>query len=145
MEPAPYLAPKEIREILQAHGLKGSVQRISIYAFLREQSNHPTVDQIYQALKDEIPTLSKTTVYNALKQLSEAGLVATLTIEENENRYDAKLSDHGHFKCIRCHRVTDVKMHHCDLCTEHMKDYSVLQRHIYFKGICPDCQTEKTQ
>ena len=30
--------------------------------------NHPTVETIYKELIDEIPTLSKTTVYNTLKQ-----------------------------------------------------------------------------
>jgi Fur family transcriptional regulator, peroxide stress response regulator len=39
-------------------------------------------------LHPEIPTLSKTTVYNTLNLLLEAGLVKHLNFEENETRYD---------------------------------------------------------
>ena len=42
---------------------------------------HPTVDEIYQALVDHIPTLSKTTVYNTLRLLMEHGVVRMLTID----------------------------------------------------------------
>ena len=58
---------------LQNHNIKPSVQRIAIMNYLIEHRTHPTVDEIYTALSPSIPTLSKTTVYNTLKLLSEQG------------------------------------------------------------------------
>ena len=53
---------KEVYEYLTAHGVKASVQRVAVMQYLLQQMGHPTVDEIYQALVDHIPTLSKTTV-----------------------------------------------------------------------------------
>ena len=85
-----------------------SLQRMAVYGFLVENPIHPTVDTIYQALHPEIPTLSKTTVYNTLKQLVDCGLVQTVTIEDGELRFDADISNHLHFKCTKCGEVFDV-------------------------------------
>ena len=57
-----------------------------------------TVDQIFTELHKNISTLSKTTVYNTLRVLVEAGLVRVITIEDNETRYDINIENHGHFK-----------------------------------------------
>ena len=97
-----------IIEKLSEKNIRPSLQRMAVYGFLVENPIHPTVDTIYQALHPEIPTLSKTTVYNTLKQLVDCGLVQTVTIEDGELRYDADISNHLHFKCIKCGIVFDV-------------------------------------
>ena len=50
---------KEVYEYLTAHGVKASVQRVAVMQYLLQQMGHPTVDEIYQALVDHIPTLSQ--------------------------------------------------------------------------------------
>ena len=56
---------------LVKYGIHPSVQRIAIMDYLIKHRTHPTVDEVYTALSDEIPTLSKTTVYNTLKLFAE--------------------------------------------------------------------------
>jgi Fe2+ or Zn2+ uptake regulation protein len=97
-----------IIEKLSEKNIRPSLQRMAVYGFLAENPIHPTVDTIYQALHPEIPTLSKTTVYNTLKQLVDCGLVQTVTIEDGELRFDADISNHLHFKCTKCGEVFDV-------------------------------------
>mgnify|MGYP000565030315 CR=1 FL=1 len=87
---------------LQNHNIKPSVQRIAIMTYLMEHRTHPTVDEIYTALAPSIPTLSKTTVYNTLKLLSEQGAAQTLTIDERNTCYDADTTPHAHFLCKHC-------------------------------------------
>ena len=83
-------------ERLQGHNIKPSVQRIAIMKYLMEHRTHPTVDEIYTALSPTIPTLSKTTVYNTLKILSEQGAAQTLTIDERNTCYDKKSGRYGY-------------------------------------------------
>lgn len=97
-----------IIEKLSEKNIRPSLQRMAVYGFLVENPIHPTVDAIYSALHTEIPTLSKTTVYNTLKQLVDCGLVQTVTIEDGELRYDADISNHLHFKCLKCGMVYDL-------------------------------------
>ena len=54
-------------ERLLDHNIKPSVQRIAIMQYLMEYPVHPSADDIYTALSPSMPTLSKTTVYNTLK------------------------------------------------------------------------------
>ena len=56
----------DIGNYLKEHNIKPSYQRMKIFQYLLDNHNHPTVDTIYKALCTEIPTLSKTTVYNTL-------------------------------------------------------------------------------
>ena len=99
---------ENIGEYLKAHEIKPSYQRIKIFQYLVENKNHPTVDMIYKALCTEIPTLSKTTVYNTLNLFIEKKIVNVIVIEENETRYDSVMAVHGHFKCEKCGKIYDI-------------------------------------
>lgn len=126
---------------LQQHNIKLSVQRIAIMNYLMGNKTHPTVDEIYTELSTSIPTLSKTTVYNTLKLLSDHGAIQTLTIDERYTCYDADTEAHAHFLCKKCNKVYDIA---CDkkaevIKAEDFKGYLVEETHYYFKGICPNC------
>jgi Fur family transcriptional regulator, peroxide stress response regulator len=54
-------------EFLKNHSIRPSYQRIRIYDYLTSMRNHPTIDMIYSSLIREIPSLSKTTIYNTLR------------------------------------------------------------------------------
>ena len=102
------LTEKEMTDRIVACGIRPSLQRIHIYRYLCTTSAHPTAESVYSALVTEIPTLSRTTVYNTLKLFHQHKLVETITIENEELRYDADTSDHLHFKCNCCGHVSDV-------------------------------------
>ena len=109
--------------------------------YLIEHCTHPTVDEIYNALAGDIPTLSKTTVYNTLKLLSEHGAVQTLTIDERNTCYDANTSPHAHFLCRRCGKIYDLPGVPL-LAADNMANaegHQVQEVHYYYKGICKHC------
>ncbi|HOG69585.1 MAG TPA: transcriptional repressor, partial [Fibrobacteraceae bacterium] len=62
-------------EILQNKGIRPSVQRVRIFKFLMQSKEHPTVEMIFNALLPEMPSLSRTTVYNTVELFKEVGLV----------------------------------------------------------------------
>lgn len=130
---------------LQSHHIKPSVQRMSIMRYLMEHLTHPTVDEIYTSLSPEMPTLSKTTVYNTLKLLSEHGAIQTLTIDERNTCYDADTTPHAHFLCKRCGRIYDLPYGEIkkEVETWEMNGHDVQEIHFYYKGICKDCKKEE--
>ena len=87
----------------------------------------------------EIPTLSKTTVYNTLKKLVEEDLVRVITIEGNETRYDINTEDHGHFKCENCKAIFDFNVNMNTLLVKGLEDFKISNKNVYFKGFCPNC------
>jgi len=128
-----------VSEFLRSNGIKPSFQRMKIFEYLMNTTEHPTVDVIYKSLIHEIPTLSKTTVYNTLNLFVQNQVALLITIEDNETRYDANTSLHGHFKCEKCERVLDFKAEISDLVIKELDNFQINQQHIYFKGICSGC------
>lgn len=126
---------------LQAHGIKPSLQRMAVMTYLIEHRTHPTADEIYTALHPSIPTLSKTTVYNTLKLLTEKGAALQLTIDERNCCFDADTSPHAHFLCTRCGRVYDMKLNQAELrkCACVPDEFQTEDAQLYLRGCCPRC------
>lgn len=135
-------------EQLQSHNIKPSVQRMAIMTYLMEHRTHPTVDEIYTALSPDIPTLSKTTVYNTLKLLSEQGAAQTLTIDERNTCYDADTVPHAHFLCKQCGRIYDMPLAEEGreaLPADNCEGHEIQEKHYYYKGICKECLAQMQQ
>ncbi len=134
---------KNIAEKLKGKNIKPSYQRIRIYECLTRERSHPTVEQIFNCLVKEMPTLSKATVYNTMEIFREAGLVRVVTIDDNEVRYDSEVSIHGHFKCELCGKIYDFPVDISTLSSDALKDFKITGRDVYFRGICPECLNKK--
>jgi len=132
---------------LKEQGLKITPQRLEILRYLDENRTHPTVEEIYSALKKHNPSLSKTTVYNALQALQNSNVIQSLTISSSEARYDIKQGLHHHFLCTHCGAILDVDIA-CPNIKKTLKGgHKVEEVHGYFKGICETCikkQPKKT-
>lgn len=133
---------EDLLDELKNKKIRLSHQRLKVLQYLTQNYNHPTADQIYNGLHDDVPTLSKTTVYNTLNSLTEAGLVRVITIEDNETRYDINTDNHGHFKCESCKKIYDFDIDIDSFVTHELDAFEVKDKNVYFKGICPKCLME---
>ncbi|HRU38321.1 MAG TPA: Fur family transcriptional regulator [Candidatus Goldiibacteriota bacterium] len=132
--------PKEVNDFLRAHGVKPSYIRLKVMQYLFSTRDHPNADSIYRKISREVPTLSRTSVYNTLKAFTGAGIVKEVMTEENEIRYDAFTERHGHFKCVACGSLEDVELK-CVSCCEG-KDSAgrkIFDEQVYMFGLCASC------
>jgi len=123
-------------------GVNLSYQRVKILEYLLEKKNHPTIDRIFTDLKPVMPKLSKTTIYNTLQQFVEKNVAQIISIENNETRYDADTSMHGHFKCEKCGAIYDFDYNINDNSISGLENFEVNQTHLYVKGVCKKCKTK---
>lgn len=136
---------KELGEKLSKANIRPSHQRIVILDYLESNQCHPTVDHIFNDIKLKLPTLSKSTVYNILNLFVDSGILKTVVGEEHEARYDIVIKSHGHFKCNICNLLYnfDIDMERLPACG--LEDFLVIDKNIYFKGICPKCLSNKNK
>ncbi len=127
-------------EILKESGIKPSLHRIKILEYLIEKKNHPTVDLIFKDISGEIPTLSKTTIYNTLKTFHENNIVQLLTIEGNEVKYDVILEKHAHLKCVKCENLYDLSVNTKSLTLKSIDGHKILDGQLSYRGICKNCR-----
>src|SRR5262249_13117679 len=58
-----------LRQALAEAGWRFTRQREAVYAYLRSVDCHPSAEQVYAAVKEQIPHISLATVYKALEAL----------------------------------------------------------------------------
>jgi Fur family peroxide stress response transcriptional regulator len=132
----------------RAHGLPVTVQRRRIFEALAGRTDHPTPDQVYAAVKDTLPGVSRTTVYRVLDTLVRVGVLARACSPSAASRVDPRTSRHHHLVCQRCDRLFDVD----EEAVEHRirppdvgrQGFTIRGYSIYFTGLCAACQKKTT-
>jgi Fur family peroxide stress response transcriptional regulator len=97
-------------EVLRRAGLRSTPQRLAIVREVYSQ-RHPSVAEVFEAVRRSFPTIGLATVYNTLRSLTERGLVRELPFA-NTMRFDANLSPHANLVCTRCGAIADS--HSCE-------------------------------
>ena len=101
-------AADELRSALERAGWRYTRQRAAVFAYLRSADCHPTAEQVFAAVRPEIPHISLATVYKALDALVAAGLAARLAAGPGPARYDGRGDAHYHFRCEATGEVFDL-------------------------------------
>lgn len=132
---------EQIKEKLIEKGIKPTYPRVRIYQVLSENGGHLTADFVFKEIRKDIPTASRTTVYNTLSSFVEVGLVDEVLITGTEARYELRKRNHHHFLCKKCGRIFDIDIK-CPLAQgeySRVRGHLIQEIHGYFKGICKDC------
>jgi Fe2+ or Zn2+ uptake regulation protein len=123
--------------------LRITPQRRVILELLADDDSHPTAEQVYQRVLAVMPDVSRTTVYNTIRELSDLGeLTPVHDFNEHGQRYDTNNEVHHHLYCIECHRLTDIDHDFggLSLSPEEASGYRILSHQVTFYGVCPDCE-----
>lgn len=123
-------------------GIRHSRQRDSILNELFSRKDHPTADELYASLREQIPNISLATVYRNLSLLYDDGIILRLKCGDTADRFDGNIAPHYHLYCNQCRRLYDVDIPEIDLINNLAKlEYKgVIESHsITFYGICEKC------
>ena len=122
---------------------RNTIQCTLVLETVNKLQCHATAEEIYNAIIQEHPTISKGTVYRNLNRLAEMGQIRKMEIPGGADRFDHLCHDHCHVKCEKCGRVFDVDMEYITGLEKNIKDSHGFQftgYDILFKGICPSCK-----
>jgi methylated-DNA-[protein]-cysteine S-methyltransferase len=127
-----------IRRTLRGHGLRSTPQRHAILnAFEHDAGEHLSAEEIHSRAASSLPSLSRGTVYAALNELTELGLLSAVGLPEPV-RYELNTSRHDHFRCRLCLRLFDLDSAPDSPAIGPPR--SVVERvDVRAEGICADC------
>ncbi len=124
--------------------LKQTPQRLAIINFLKDNKNHPSVEDVYKAILVQFPTISLATVYNNLEMLKNLGMLREITIDPEKKHFDPDVTLHHHLICNECKRIVDIDLKFdLELPNDCKHDFEIIGNHIEFYGICRDCRNKK--
>ena len=133
---------KKLIEKHKGSGLKLTPQRLAILDFLDGNTNHPSAEDIFTAVKERYPTISFATVYNTLDILKKRRELVELTIDPARKHYDPDTTLHHHVVCSECGKIGDVfeKDVKLELPKGTIGDFRISSWHIDFSGVCKECE-----
>jgi Fur family peroxide stress response transcriptional regulator len=129
--------------ILRRAGLRSTPQRIAI---VREVYNlsHPTVAEVYEAVRSEFPSIGLATVYNTLKTMTDNGLASELPFA-NVTRYEINTNAHANLVCRKCGAIEDCDAVEDELLEEILKrvtaaaSFRAETQRLDIYGLCRNC------
>jgi Fur family peroxide stress response transcriptional regulator len=118
-------------------------QRAAVFQVILEREDHLTANEIFEAARKRLPTISYATVYNSLRFLKDAGLVHEINFGDSASRYDRETERHDHAICTGCGKMVDfdlpeaAELMRVAARKSHFKPESV---HLTLRGLCADCR-----
>ena len=132
---------------LRDNGHKITPQRLAIIEILSKSEGHPSVEDIFNEIKEDFPTMSLATVYKNIILIKSIGEVLELGFPNGSNRYDGNRPyAHPHVVCIKCRKIVDPDLESLDDMTKEVAaetHFKILNHRLDFFGICSDCMAEK--
>ncbi len=127
-------------QLLKDYGLKATPQRTVILREITE-AGHINVEDLYEKVKEKLPTTSLATIYKNVHSLVESNLLTELFIEGRKTMYEIDKGYHVHLICWECGKVKDFFMDSEDL-IEFFSTYidnkiTLVTANIYY--ICNNC------
>jgi Fur family peroxide stress response transcriptional regulator len=102
--------PEGFAQKLAGSGLRNTPQREVVYSVLMKKQDHPTADEVFVRVKQEMPTISLATVYNCLEALVQCKLVRSVNFERGPTRYCPNLQPHAHFHDEKTGATYDIDL-----------------------------------
>ena len=137
------LREQELISHFRTDGRRLTPQRLAVFRILAASKDHPSVVQIYQRVKQQLPTTSLATVYDIVELLEEMGEVLPLSFADGANHYDGRRPyPHPHLVCLECETIVDLDIPAVHLLPQDVElrtGYRILRHRLDFFGICPRC------
>jgi Fur family ferric uptake transcriptional regulator len=131
------------KERIRVSGERVTALRVAILELLQELG-HASADQLGQASRARLGSISLQAVYDSLGVLGQAGLIRRIEPAGSPALFELRVADnHHHLVCRNCRVVTDVDcaVGHAP-CLAPISDYGyrVDEAEVTYWGLCPKCQ-----
>jgi Fur family transcriptional regulator, ferric uptake regulator len=127
---------------MEEQNIKYTNQRIEILNFLKDNLNHPNVEDVYEGVKKKLTRISKATVYQNLRFLSKQGIIKEVNIK-GVARFEPNLLPHHHIICRKCAKITDFDSKELTQYSlklaKNFKDFKIDTTDTSFYGLCKTC------
>jgi Fe2+ or Zn2+ uptake regulation protein len=141
----------EVRTLRAKLDLKGAhltKQRAAVFAYLSAVDHHPTAEEVFLAVKRDVPKISLATVYKNLEALVACHAATKLNYGDAAARYDIRTSPHYHTRCLKCGRISDLDPVPENELTQLIKPpegFAALDYRIEIAGYCKNCSDQKEE
>jgi Fur family peroxide stress response transcriptional regulator len=135
--------PESFRELCVAHGIAVTHQRQVLFEVMQGIPGHPSPEEVYERVREHIPSISLATVYKNIHLFIASGLFREVSMHHGSLRVEMNSRPHHHMVCKRCKTIFDLDEEHLgDLPQPHrLPNGFVAERYsVDVLGLCAACQ-----
>ncbi len=112
-----------------------------VWNAIKDDTSHPTADQVYDKVRKHLANVSLGTIYRNLQKLVADEKLQVLMLGRSQH-FDPLVKRHQHFICEKCGRVFDVLVETANDVTPAKlphAGFKVTSHQIAFYGACKHC------
>jgi Fur family peroxide stress response transcriptional regulator len=139
---------ERFKDAARQAGVKLTHQRLEIFREVAASLEHPNAEAVLKAVQPRMPTVSLDTVYRTLWLLNDLGLVSTLGPKRESVRFDANVTHHHHYVCVRCGLARDfesVALNALRIPQSVAALGSIDATRVEVRGVCSRCARERVE
>jgi Fur family iron response transcriptional regulator len=122
-------------QLLKAHDVQPSAQRVAVADYVLATEDHPSADQVWNKVRARFPMISRATVYNTLNLFVQKGLLRQLVLAEGNVVFDPKVDPHHHFIDDATGTISDVPWDAVKVSRiESLKHFDVHEYQVVMRG-----------
>ena len=134
---------KDVEQKLRSHGLQVTAQRLATLRAISVQP-HGTAEELAEAVRLAIGSISRQAVYDTLAVLVDKGLVRRIQPTGSAARYEDRVGDnHHHLICRTCGTTMDIDCAVGEVpCLTAADDHGFVidEAEVIYWGLCPVCR-----
>lgn len=133
------------KQLLKENNIRLTPQRLHLLNILSKENEHWTIEDLYQLMNKEMPSVSITTVYNNIHHFVKLGIVKEIQFGEGLSKYEWKKEDHYHIVCKKCGVIVDIwypTLKEVEHFATSISKYNISSHNLEFYGFCQTCKAQ---
>jgi len=120
-------------------------RRILLEAVL-DRDDHPTANQVFEAVSVRSQRISRATVHRNLEMMTAMGVITKTCHPGGVSRYDTRVDIHHHLICMRCNSVVDIddeNLNSLKIPDTSELGFEVRDFRVQLRGVCKSCRQQR--
>ncbi|PLX70953.1 MAG: transcriptional repressor [Denitrovibrio sp.] len=131
---------ENLDNILRQKGLRATAQRLMICDEINK-AGHIEIDNLYENLKKQIPSLSLATIYKNMHSLVKKEIISEVNIKGRKTIYEMTTESHIHYICTECGVIEDIAFDTMALVDKisELSEKNITDCKLTTFGLCTNC------
>lgn len=131
---------------LKTQGLRATRQRESILETFLAADDHVSVEELYDRLRRDHPSIGHATVYRSMSLFVDAGIAKERRFHEGRVRYEpgVNVAHHDHLVCLTCGDIQEFEDPTIEELQEEIaqaRGFEVRYHRLELYGLCARCRS----
>ncbi|MFQ5449992.1 MAG: Fur family transcriptional regulator [Nitrospinaceae bacterium] len=136
-----------LKDYIRQNNLRWTPQRKTVLEVFLDMEGHVEIEEVFEEVRKNDPTIGIATVYRTMNLLAECGLARDNTSPTGKKNFEKlyRQSHHDHLICIGCGKIVEfehplIERYQLEICQRY--GFTLNHHRMEILGICPECKDE---